>query len=116
MVMASDVEEKKNINADDWLKQMQKQLFDTMESSMLMVEADGKLLCPVGVYPKSSGRTGGTLRRSITHEVTQANDKTTGVVGSNVEYAPYVDYKKHFLEQSIDKNKSAIDEKFKSLK
>lgn len=43
----------------------------------LMVERDAKILCPVG---------NGELRSSITHEV----DGNTGVVGSNLEYAPYV--------------------------
>lgn len=104
------------MTSDDFLKQVQKEVFDAMESSMLMVEADGKLLCPVGIYPKSSGRTGGTLRRSITHETTQTDNLTTGAIGSDVLYAPYVNYKKHFLDEAIDKNKSAIEEKFESLK
>lgn len=66
----------------------------------IKVEKYAKALCPVGtpesvgtrnkktgkVYPKK-GYRGGTLRNSITYEVS-GNDLT---VGSNVEYAPYVE-------------------------
>lgn len=45
----------------------------------LHVENEAKILCPVDKGP---------LRASITHEV----DGTQGVVGTNIEYAPYVEY------------------------
>lgn len=48
-----------------------------LEDACLMVERDAKILCPVD---------DGNLRNSITHEI----DGTVGVVGTNVEYAPYV--------------------------
>lgn len=95
------------MTTDEYLKQMQQQIKNVMEESITMIEADAKLNCPVKT---------GTLKRSITHEVTQTNDKTVGAIGSNVEYAPFVEYKKHYLEQAIDKNKSIIEEKFKNLK
>lgn len=50
---------------------------DALEESCLLVERDAKIFCPVDQ---------GQLRASITHEV----DGDTGVVGTNVEYAPYV--------------------------
>lgn len=104
--MATDVDEKKNINGDEWLKQINEQIKKAMEESITMVQADAMLNTPVKT---------GTLRRSITHEVTQTENKTIGVIGSNVEYAPFQEYKKHFLEDAIDKNIGAIDEKFKNL-
>mgnify|MGYP002626710603 CR=1 FL=1 len=52
-------------------------------------EKYAKALCPVGT-PESTGikgYRGGTLRNSITYEV----DEDEVVIGSNVEYAPYVE-------------------------
>lgn len=70
----------------------------------IKVEAYAKKLCPVGtpesvgrknkktgkVYPRK-GYRGGTLRNSITFEVQSNGTEATVVVGSNVEYAPYVE-------------------------
>lgn len=53
-------------------------------------ETYAKQLCPVGT-PESTGKKGyrgGTLRNSITH---QQMDEKTVAIGSNVEYAPYVE-------------------------
>lgn len=52
---------------------------DTLNKACILVENDAKINCPVD---------SGQLRASITHEV---RDKT-GIVGTNVEYAPYVEY------------------------
>ena len=55
----------------------------------IKAEKYAKALCPVGT-PESTGKKGyrgGTLRNSITFEV----DGDQLVVGSNVEYAPYVE-------------------------
>lgn len=52
-------------------------------------ERYAKLACPVGT-PESTGKKryiGGTLRNSITH----THDKNTAYIGTNVEYAPYVE-------------------------
>lgn len=54
-------------------------LTPVLERACLMVENDAKQNCPTDT---------GQLKGSITHEV-QGN---TGVVGTNVEYAPYVEY------------------------
>lgn len=55
----------------------------------LKMEKYAKALCPVGTSESTGikGYRGGTLRNSITNEV----DGDTVRVGSNVEYAPYVE-------------------------
>lgn len=50
-----------------------------LTKACLLVEGDAKKRCPVDT---------GQLRASITYEV----EGNTGVVGTNVEYAPYVEY------------------------
>ena len=55
------------------------------------IEKYAKALCPVGT-PESTGKKGyrgGTLRDSIAHVVDEGDFEVT--VGSNVEYAPYVE-------------------------
>lgn len=57
----------------------------------MKAEKYAKALCPVGT-PKSTGKKGyrgGTLRNSITFNV-RSEDKEVDI-GSNVEYAPYVE-------------------------
>lgn len=50
----------------------------------LLVERDAKILCPVDT---------GRLRASITHRLEGAGStKPTVLVGTNVEYAPYVEF------------------------
>ena len=56
-------------------------LTDAMEQACLKVEAEAKENCPANT---------GELRQSITHEVERAPTKVEGVIGSNLEYAPYV--------------------------
>ena len=54
-------------------------LNSAIDKACLLVETDAKRQCPVD---------DGQLRQSITHEV---EDKE-GIVGTNVEYAPYVEF------------------------
>lgn len=57
----------------------------------IKAEKYAKALCPVGT-PESTGKKGyrgGTLRNSITFNVRSENKEVD--VGSNVEYAPYVE-------------------------
>lgn len=54
-------------------------LEQALTKACLIVENEAKKLCPV---------ESGQLRSSITHEVAD----TEGRVGTNVEYAPYVEY------------------------
>lgn len=53
-------------------------LTDVLTECCILVEGTAKTLCPV---------RDGQLRQSITHEV----NPQMGVVGTNVEYAPYVE-------------------------
>ena len=54
-------------------------LTEPLTKACLLVENDAKRKCPVDT---------GQLRASITHEV----EGQTGIVGTNVEYGPYVEY------------------------
>lgn len=61
--------------------------------TMIGIKAEkyAKARCPVGT-PESTGKPGymgGTLRNSITFDVNMAKSEVT--IGSNVEYAPYVE-------------------------
>ena len=55
-----------------------------LNRACLIVENDAKKRCPVG-------RTG-LLRNSIQHRVEREWQTYAGVVGTNVEYAPYVEF------------------------
>jgi phage gpG-like protein len=63
--------------------------------TMIGIKAEkyAKALCPVGTVESTGkkGYRGGTLRNSITFEVETENDGGTVAIGSNVEYAPYVE-------------------------
>lgn len=70
----------------DGLLQAKKQIHEMIGIS---AEKYAKANAPVGT-PESTGKKGyrgGTLRNSITHE----SDDEKVVIGSNVEYAPYVE-------------------------
>lgn len=63
--------------------------------TMIGIKAEkyAKARCPVGT-PESTGikgYRGGTLRNSITFEVETSGSEGTVSIGSNVEYAPYVE-------------------------
>lgn len=62
------------------IKGLDEALFNALEKACLIVEADAKEACPTG---------DGQLRQSITHEVDK--EKYEGIIGTNVEYAPYVE-------------------------
>ena len=54
-----------------------------MEQVCILVENEAKIKCPVD---------NGLLRNSITHYIEDNPDELVGVVGTNVEYAPYVEF------------------------
>lgn len=59
----------------------------------MKAEKYAKALCPVGT-PESTGKKGyrgGTLRNSITFQAESTDDGGFVSIGSNVEYAPYVE-------------------------
>ena len=76
-------------NSADALAGLERAKARTLEMIGLKAEGYAKKLCPVGTVESTGikGYRGGTLRDSITHTV----DGDTVAVGSNVEYAPYVE-------------------------
>lgn len=73
-----------------------------MQESMLMIEADTKQLCPVDT---------GTLKRSYTSDAEIDGNNIIGTVGTNVEYAPFVDWKQPHLTAAVDQNMEAVKQK-----
>ena len=79
----------KNDKTPEVMKAIEEAIPDALEIIGIKIEKYAKALCPVGT-PESTGKKGyrgGTLRNSITHEV----EEKELAVGSNVEYAPYVE-------------------------
>lgn len=79
----------KNDNTDLALSELQIATLQALTMIGEKVEKYAKALCPVGTVESTGkkGYRGGTLRNSITYRV----DGKTVTVGSNVEYAPYVE-------------------------
>lgn len=84
----ADIEIKEN-HTDEVLKALNEAAPKILEIIGLKAEKYAKALCPVGTVESTGkkGYRGGTLRNSITHQI----DDDTLSVGSNVEYAPYVE-------------------------
>jgi phage gpG-like protein len=99
-----------------------------LEKAAQIIEGQVARITPVGQYPKGSRRVGGRLKGSITYatrtnrsrvsgvahsgdEVSTPPDDFTAHVGTNVEYAPYVEYRwggKHsYLRKGFDVSKVA---------
>ena len=81
-------------NSDEIKRMVDQAMFVAMEEIGIKLEKYAKALCPVGT-PESTGKAGyrgGTLRRSITHQL-MSDDQGNAIliVGSNVVYAPYVE-------------------------
>ena len=76
-------------NSDEVLAELSRAKARMLETIGLKAEGYAKRLCPVGTVESTGkkGYRGGTLRNSITHAV----DGDTVAIGSNVEYAPYVE-------------------------
>lgn len=62
-------------------KKILSEVYKNMQKACLIVETEAKKNCPVDM---------GVLRASITSDVEVAHDEIVGVIGSNLEYAPYV--------------------------
>lgn len=79
--MQIHIEGLENVQAmfEQKMNDMQGKLSEGVAESCKVVEADAKAMCPVDT---------GELRKSITSEVSG----TTGVVGTNKEYAMYVEF------------------------
>lgn len=81
----------------------------------MVLETAAAREAPVGQYPKGSGRVGGRLKGSITYATKQTRshpsnaqnkpndgvsaptDDLTVHIGTNVEYAPYVEYGTRYM-------------------
>lgn len=67
-------------NLDKFIEKTLPQLLEEgLRQACIIVQDAAKVKCPVD---------DGQLRQSITYEI----EGTTGVIGTNVEYAPYVEY------------------------
>lgn len=78
---------------DSVLKATEAALEKAAESIGERMESHAKLYITAGVYQSPEGwyiRTG-NLRNSITHTVQQDKEGTAAIVGSAVDYAPYVE-------------------------
>ena len=84
----ANIEIKEN-HTDEVLKALDEAAPKILEMIGIKAEKYAKALCPVGTVESTGikGYRGGTLRNSITHQV---EDKTV-LLGTNVEYAPYVE-------------------------
>lgn len=76
-------------NSAQFLSELERAKERILETIGQKAEGYAKRLCPVGTVESTGkkGYRGGTLRNSITHRV---NDDVLEI-GSNVEYAPYVE-------------------------
>lgn len=76
-------------NSKLFLKELETKKATILEAIGIKAERYAKKACPVGTVESTGikGYRGGTLRDSITH----ATDGDVLSVGSNVEYAPYVE-------------------------
>ena len=81
----------------DNTKELLNALEGTSEKIMTMIgikaEKYAKALCPVGTSESTGikGYRGGTLRNSITFNVEWDGTQAGVIIGSNVEYAPFVE-------------------------
>lgn len=77
-------------NSEHFLRALSSAEERTLEIIGMKAEGYAKKLCPVGTEESTGvkGYRGGTLRNSITHRVVNGD---TLEIGSNVEYAPYVE-------------------------
>lgn len=91
------------------IQKMKQRREQTIKKIALFVESEAKLRVPV--------RTG-NLRRSITHEVENGENVSKAYIGTNVEYAPYVEFgvasknikPQPYLRPAIEENKDKIKE------
>lgn len=106
--MAEIVDIKVNIKDKEVLAKLNQLIEQKLKEACVLVQDTAKQNCPVDT---------GRLQGSISYAV-EGNE---GIVGSNVEYAPYVEagtYKmtgRHFLQKAGDSNRQKIIELFKGM-
>lgn len=106
--MAEIVDIEVKIKDKEILAKLDSLIEQKLKEACVMVQDTAKQNCPVDT---------GRLQGSISYSV----DGKEGIVGSNVEYAPYVEggtYKmaaRHFLQNAGDSNREKIINLFKGL-
>ncbi|MGF7184963.1 hypothetical protein GGQ84_001048 [Desulfitispora alkaliphila] len=90
---------RKGLTVDQAIREMQNRRKKAVDEVTVMIEADAKLNSPVDT---------GDLRRSLTSQTNHTQTKSIGAVGTNLIYAPIVEYRTGFLEQTVDQNLSQI--------
>lgn len=80
-------------NTDEVIRQLGVALATALESTGLVAEGDVKAITPVDT---------GRLRNSITHAVDPAEKAV--IVGTNVEYAVYVENRTSYLVRAVNAN------------
>ena len=120
-VMTVDVSELQRVQKEieEKLEQMHgSEVLMMMRQATLLIQRDAKIFSPVDT---------GRLRASITPSVSSYGETTEGVVGSNVEYAPYQEFgtttregkpwvpAKRYLGRAFDANLARIQQMFDSV-
>ncbi len=111
--MAGAVIQDIQLNLDkDILRKIGEKVELGMNRACTVVQDDAKRHCPVDT---------GRLQGSISHEVTREGNDVVGIVGTDVEYAPFVElgtYKMRaqpYLFPAGERNKDKITQCFKDL-
>ncbi len=124
---------------DKAIKSVEEAVSLALEAAGLLVHGQAVNLAPVGQYPKGSGKVGGNLRNSLSYSVEGEvkgmnsspgqkaapgsgvktnNDKNSVVIGTNVEYAPFVELgtskqaAQPYLNPALEANKGNIKKIF----
>lgn len=98
-----------NIKDKEVLAKINQLIEQKLKEACVMVQDTAKQNCPVDT---------GRLQGSISYEMVSDHE---GIVGSNVEYAPYVEagtYKmsgRHYLQNAGDSNRQKIIQLFKGM-
>lgn len=91
------------------IQKMKQRREQTIKQIAVFVEAEAKLRAPVDT---------GRLRNSITHQTENSETQSKAYIGTNVEYAPYVEFgvasknikPQPYLCPAIEENKDKIED------
>lgn len=94
------------------IQQLEQRLEQKMKEACVLVQDSAKQRCPVDT---------GRLQGSLTYQVQKDGNEVEGLVGTNVEYAPYVEAgtsrqtAKPFLKPAGDESRDRILQLFQGL-